>query len=59
MIKNGTTTMLTSTPFLLALLFLPNAAWASGEPTQLDLTATWMGITSVVLFILAYALVYW
>lgn len=39
---------------LLALLFMPFAAFASGNGVRLDLTASWVGIASVLLFFVAY-----
>ena len=43
---------------LLGFLLLPGLAWASmGETQHLDLTQHWVGITALVIFILAYALV--
>ncbi|MBO9539279.1 sodium:proton antiporter NhaD [bacterium] len=48
-------------PFLLALtaVLLPSSAWASATDgaVPLDLTGTWFGIASIVIFTLAYALV--
>lgn len=46
-------------PFLLGLILLPQAVLAQTDETgsRLDLTASWVGITSIVLFVFAYALV--
>jgi NhaD family Na+/H+ antiporter len=43
---------------LLGFLLMPGLAWASmGEADHLDLTGHWVGITALIIFILAYALV--
>ena len=42
---------------LITLLFLPLAAFASEEGQRLDLTGSWVGITSVLLFFVAYLVV--
>jgi NhaD family Na+/H+ antiporter len=42
---------------LLASLFLPLPALASDTGTTLDLTGNWVGISAIVLFVLAYGLV--
>ncbi|ATX83056.1 sodium/proton antiporter, NhaD family [Mariprofundus ferrinatatus] len=43
---------------MLVALFLPGLAIASGgAATPLDLTATWFGITALIIFVFAYALV--
>jgi NhaD family Na+/H+ antiporter len=40
------------------MIFASGGAWASsGEPTQLDFTATWLGIISIIIFVFAYCLV--
>lgn len=39
---------------LLALLFTPPFAHASATVTRLDLTSSWVGVTSVILFFIAY-----
>ncbi|MEO8332364.1 MAG: sodium:proton antiporter NhaD [Gallionella sp.] len=42
---------------LIALLFMPLAALASEGAERLDLTGSWVGITSVLLFFIAYLVV--
>lgn len=42
---------------LLFMLFMPLAAFASTGEAQLDLTGSWVGITSVLLFFVAYLVV--
>ena len=41
----------------LALIFLPLAAHASGSASRLDLTGSWIGIISVLIFFAAYLMV--
>jgi NhaD family Na+/H+ antiporter len=41
----------------LLLATLPAASWASADAQPLDLTLTWVGIASLVIFVLAYAMV--
>jgi NhaD family Na+/H+ antiporter len=42
---------------LLALLMLPLPAAASAMGDTLDLTSTWVGITSIIVFVIAYSMV--
>ncbi|HUW26481.1 MAG TPA: sodium:proton antiporter, partial [Gallionella sp.] len=42
---------------LIALLFVPVAAFATEEGQRLDLTGSWVGIVSVLLFFVAYLVV--
>src|SRR5690606_6416267 len=48
-----------SVPFLFLLMLLPQTALAQTDDAgpRLDLTAHWAGMTSIVLFVLAYCLV--
>lgn len=40
------------------MILAPSGAWAnSGGPSPLDLTATWLGIVSIIVFVFAYCLV--
>jgi NhaD family Na+/H+ antiporter len=41
----------------IAAVFLPSASFASGTGETLDLTGHWVGITSIIIFVAAYALV--